>query len=978
MIRRPDAEGQAITGLSRGLNVWVGLDQLGGEVVGRLNRWFQPDAVGRELGMANQLLPQLFLPHALGDMTAPSSGAPAGEAVQAIATAVATLLGSELGRQALARSDYDLLTVHLWLVIDIDATEAAHLGRWVARLQGQLAALSVQFRTFVLLRNLSWQRSAEQEAAVSQRIRALVDETTGPDRSGEGRTMVFVVSDRNAIGGLSTPRDTTQLIHQFCDVVLLADLARNAGQGADFSFNPPHSDIDLPWDHRPVFASLAADAFVWDGVGIARRNAEQRRHALLRELSSTVSTSFQPTPPTLPELIPTEAVRWPEVRLPSWSPRLSQSAIEAFGESQAVLDNWRARATRWRHDMLVTHQDARVGIDRRAAVSIEGYTTELDDRTRTVLSNEGTRGLFDPVRRLLERATSDLAVVRRDLPPLPPIMTRDGPTDDRDEAPAIDSPTEVVAGKDRRVVAQLERKVNAPLLTIVATLTFLFLWGWTVYAAHRLLAWDPPANLAASDDGAKGLRSALNSFRNTRLPDIRDALPTMPQVMIWSAVAYALIIGLVLVVIVWRQRVALEQAWGLVYRAARSWRTDAQQRLTADLRVREVRAAHAVVERLQTEVQERLRRLDVLQRHLARAGTPADHADPAITAYVMPQIPPPPNLTDVQINQIAMAFRRHQHDDPAFRVEPERMSQRLFEIAAAIASDPRPDLVNDIPSLRLRVANTVPPRGAVRTQQPILEPLDDELAQQQFGQYAAVPGQVTAQLTAIGRALVATPTADRFYGVTILSGLNARRILGRAIELAADPPTRSAEPGDEVEQGLSDHAEPITSTDTPDDSAPAVIVPPDTSAVQVTSAKGLSSLAGMPTPSGTPPTSESTGPADPATSALVGLSASDVSHELGDTSGAARASGREGDAPGSLNGHGADDEAPGSGIATGVRPLVSGAPTLQEPDDDAPPGPRAFRIRQRGSRFRPGPSVTGDRDEESDSDPILVTEKEQS
>src|SRR5581483_385007 len=144
------------------------------------------------------------------------SAAPYDPAADAIQQALAELLAERQSRAALRYADRDLLVPHVWLVADVDSPETADLAPWLARLRRRLADLHVEARLYLLLRNRSWGRSPEAQAAVIERLRRLTEEALAPP--GDDPALAFVLSDRDAIGGLYADDETAALAHRLADL----------------------------------------------------------------------------------------------------------------------------------------------------------------------------------------------------------------------------------------------------------------------------------------------------------------------------------------------------------------------------------------------------------------------------------------------------------------------------------------------------------------------------------------------------------------------------------------------------------------------------------------------------------------------------------------------------------------------------------------------------------------------------------------
>src|SRR5690606_23784477 len=125
----------------------------------------------------------------------------------------------------------------------------------------------------------------------------------------------------------------------------------------------------------------------------------------------------------------TTGARWPSLDVPRWSPRFWGNDRQEYLRAEEEMDRWLTQAARWRHEMLVVHEDRRAHVEHRADGAIHQYIEDLDSLTRNVLDDGGVPGFFGSLRRLHERAAADLRVRRADL-------RRTAPGTSPDDAPA--------------------------------------------------------------------------------------------------------------------------------------------------------------------------------------------------------------------------------------------------------------------------------------------------------------------------------------------------------------------------------------------------------------------------------------------------------------------------------------------------------------------------------------------------------------
>ncbi|HET7094487.1 MAG TPA: hypothetical protein VFI22_13435, partial [Thermomicrobiales bacterium] len=277
------------------------------------------------------------------------------------------------------------------------------------------------------------------------------------------------------------------------------------------------------------------------------------------------------------------AARWPALDLPRWSPRFWKTAPAEYARARDGVDRWLVRAGRWRHEMLVIHEDRRANLDLQAETAQRDYVAALDAQTRIIFDDESLPGFFSPLVRLTERAAADMRVRRRDLrsePPAPPLP------EPFDAAEALPEPEPLVGAADDQLVQALERKINPLLLLQVVLMTFVLAWVWTarlvndlaLTLAGALLAWLTtltgvvPAEL-------RGQFAALLAWR-----------PIDPsRVWLWTGLAIGLPLLALAVGMALRQRVVLERAYQVFHRQAGGWRDAGAMLLPAHL----VRAEHA-------------------------------------------------------------------------------------------------------------------------------------------------------------------------------------------------------------------------------------------------------------------------------------------------------------------------------------------------------------------------------------------------
>lgn len=765
----------------RMVSVWVGLDDLGNTVVARLQRWLDHEHVGPLVSDVNRILPMLTLPS--------PDHVPAHEleiASEAICEAIGELLVGPFAQRALLTGDVGLIVTNVWLVIDSQSSALAILPTWLPRLYERFDLLNVRARIHLLVRHRSWELPDSKQLLVTQRLRAAIDAVGLPGSPWAGFTTILVLTDRSGRGGRTTIESVTASMCSFVDSVVLGGITSN--QLARAFATGARSNID-PWHDLPIFGSFASRAMSWDEPEQRRCvYAEHRRARLIEALRVPAPRTFTPSAPSLPLLDGAGMINWPAIRLPQWSPRLWQAPRDAFADADELLNSWIVEAKRWRHDMLVAHEDSRAYLEHQAEATQHEFLTNLDDATRTLLEHQSLQGYFSPMSRLLERASAEVTVTRRGLP-APPRSTDDALFNASD---AIPLPNSVMDKADKELIRKLERQINPRLLVIVSTGTFFILWGWTVYGAYLVHSWIPPIPGASSTDGTgtsiEQFKNRLIQIGTERIPSLQDALPSTSQVALWAAAIYGIILSCTIVAIIWRQRVALERAWNIIYRRARSWRDETSQTLAADITHTELRLQYDIVDFVLADLRGRSDRLKALDRQLNQPISEESAPDPAISVRYPKEIPPPPPLSDATVDHIMIQFRKARGEDPAFHKAPESVITELLSIAASVAGDTDEDLrraIHEDKALLNTVLTMIPPELAVQL------PPKDPTAFASEGQttyYLGSPESTLPDLqrTLQGKAVNLQPilVPDRFYGAVLQSGVNARRIFGHYAELA--------------------------------------------------------------------------------------------------------------------------------------------------------------------------------------------------
>jgi hypothetical protein len=752
----------------RGSSVWVGLDPFGDAAVERLARWFGDSEEGAGLAAANRLLPGVRIDAA--DLDGDEPGAeelrsdvllepdeldepepPPDVAAQAIQDALATLLAAQQSREALAWADREVLVPHVWLVADLDSAETKDLASWTARLHDRFKTLKVEARVLLLVRYLSWGRPDAALEAAAERCRLLVETLVGETTPGRTNVLVYMVTDRDGIGGRYSEEETSGLLHRALDLLLLADLAHSNLPGTERAFQPPPGGGPGGWDTLPVFGSVAGACLLWDAPALARENAERRRKQLFDALASPVPATYEPAWPELELVRLADAGAWPQLDVPTWIPRFWKTPKDEYQRYRDLVDAWERRGTEWRHAMLVTHRDRKANLGHRAAAAYAGYTAELDSRERSVLDDPSLNGFFAPLHRLYDRATADLLVRRDDAR----AVTR--PADsDLDPVEKIKRPDEVMGGADELLIRRLEHKINPALLAQVTVMTIGIAWFLVAYVLSSVAGWLRDLRAEFTDrvttltgPGRISLPEPIQELWNQlvgtgvdpvqaareiaeqetykgvwdspwfveKVEGLSEILPSSHQIILWTGLLTVIPLLAIAVFLALRQRVVIERGWNKVYRQAHRWRDEPLRILPKDIESVEAELIIANIDGALEEVARRRVRLEEFEAIGQVAVSDAPPPDDAVTGHIRPARPTPMALSPLLVSRIVAVFKRECSRLPSDQWTAERLLDQLFADAADQASDPEIDLRTELPLLRRRVLTSMPPDGAVRVQQ---------------------------------------------------------------------------------------------------------------------------------------------------------------------------------------------------------------------------------------------------------------------
>jgi hypothetical protein len=766
----------------RGLAVWAGLDAFGEQALAPLRRWVGESSPAPELAEANRLLPRLTIPEEGG-----------GPAAAAIVSAIGELLASPLRARALDYSDRDVLVIHVWLIGDTQSEETGRLASWLAGFFREMAWRQVEVRVFLVFRNRSWSQPPEAQAEVARRFEALTNDVIARDKPGDGATLVFVVNDRDGIGGRDTDVQTEQTVVQMLEFALLSDAAHRPIAEAGTAFSPPNLPPVGGWDTIPAFASFATEASRWEAESLNAAAAAHRLGQLRDALEQSSPAGWDPRPPALQQDDLARTLHWRELDLPKWAPRFMAAPIEEYAGLRARIDEWLVKATSWRHDMLVTFEDNRIRIQHTAERSIIDYMADLDGRIRGVLREDAVPGLFSPLKRLLDRSQADLQVRRVDL-------RQNEPTQEAGEFPTPEDsalPRAELADADESVATAIERKINPMMLVQVAALTGLMGWIWLALSASAGTAFWPVlalieaiAHLVARVPFLPDeLQLTLASIDLTRpLTTNLDLSNVAGHTWLYSGLGLLLPLIAVTVFTAIRQRVKIERAYLVFYRRAAAWRDGLAGDLPTILEVFEYERSVENLMEASMEVSDRADRLEALRLAGVRPIIDKPEPDAFLTRAIIPEAAGLSPLSDQQVEQILRAIRQHCVEDLRFGGDHRAVWQCMYREAARVAGDQVPALREELPSLISDLKRHAPQPGAIKVRQ-FGGAMRPGFADPRLTSFTGVPAGIAHDLAGrIDSTLLPLPTPDRFYQVIIQTGISPQW----ALALPSKP-----EPGEE-------------------------------------------------------------------------------------------------------------------------------------------------------------------------------------
>lgn len=846
----------------RGSAVWVGLDDFGDDVVSRLSRWFTDGDIGQELADANKLLPRLRIkPEAEeagprditsdilleGEEILP--GGPADDlSIRQIMTQVGELLNARQSRRALAFTDRELLVPHIWLVADLTSPETTDLAEWSKRLLDTCRRQNVPPRIFFLFRHLSWQLSDAHQREAIARAEKLVSTLVDESSPGIYGFMAYVLTDRDAIGGLyqdtGERRETAGLAYRFSDFIMLTDVPHghvDTGEeqrpnfadprpgtpplGMERAFVSPTGRRPGGWENIPVFASVASNCVLWDGLTVGIENAESRRNQLFAALNTPVPLGYDPNYPEVGVVNVATGAKWPSLDVPRWAPRFWRAARPEYDRVQELIEGFIRDAGKWRHAMLVTHQDRRDHTPTQAHAALDAYERDLNAIERTVLDDSSLEGFFDPLNRIYDRADSNIRILLA-----PPPETAATPMSTEDAIAAAKPPADAMTNADTQLVRAIERKINPLLLLQVLVMTVIIcttVLSWILIGLRSSYYGSFGAISAFWEDSlrqVRGIGPDALTLENPRfkalveliqdewfvgklqqpwlkafpwkIPGIGSWLADLPepsQIVLISALIFGVPLVAIGIFTALRQRVKLEQAWRVIYRRATAWRDNIAHRFPKDIEALEAAINRQSLESARDILRRRRAELEAF-RILGLTPFTASIDDPhTITKTLRAGIPGVQGLSDLQVVQTIARFKREAASLPSQRWTAGYLLDMLRAQAAEVAGDVVPSLGDELPVHRRTILTSMPPDGAVR-RPPCATTDPHGFAPPAVVRFLSVPGEVIEPFVRTNPDLVTVlplPIEDRFYTVVIQSGLTASNLFSCTDTWEASTPDRN-------------------------------------------------------------------------------------------------------------------------------------------------------------------------------------------
>jgi hypothetical protein len=761
----------------RGSTVWLGLDAFGADVLAALAPWAGGAEHLPELADANRLLAVLGADGGTAARGVTTLTA-ADEAPGAVLAAIGSLLAGPHSRAARNRGATGalMLVPHLWVIYDLASPAADCAVTTIEAILARLEAEGIFVRLYLLTRNVTWQRDEATKEKVVAHAGAILDRVLASDRAGHGRTMVFVVSDFDGVNGRYDPDECTAAARNFAEFVLLTDAPRSRLPGIEQAFVPPADEEGAGIGrvaHR-AFAGIGAVTLHYPIAEALATRAAARHPRFYAEMSEPAAAAWQPSRiPHLERPDATAGPPWTPLRLPRWHPSLWRRDRVAFRQVTRVLDDWFNEAERWRHQEIVTCIQKRDRIWSESGQAIADYREELEREWQAILASDEHRGIFAPLRRLLERCQADLAVTRAEIGPPPseppPPITEEG------ILALIPPPERALPGADQELAKAIERRANAILISLVAIVSAALAIFWIIRTAKAfqdsivgwLLRQIPVGRFPSWLDW---LGDWIVRARNWQAVD-------STKLVFWTVVLTLLFVGGAVLLIFLKERAALERAYDRLYRRARGWRESARKTLPEALeRLAEWRF-HENLTAADQELRLRQDRLTALQEWGQAYRPPKQPTTPAFTRLVYPRLDPIAPLSDADVHHVLMSFRRGAGGEHWLNATPAQFYELLWTEAATYAGDREPDARLEIARLQEELAAALPgPTGVLSRPRP--GPQSN--AYWLFSQFAAVPPRLVDDLNParVGCPVLAVPVGERLYAVAIHNGLNAAELFG--------------------------------------------------------------------------------------------------------------------------------------------------------------------------------------------------------
>ncbi len=660
--------------------------------------------------------------------------------------------------------------------------------------------------------------------------------------------MAYVLTARDAIGGLyqdtGERRETAGLAYRFSDFIMLTDVPHghvDTGEeqrpnfadprpgtpplGMERAFVSPTGRRPGGWENIPVFASVASNCVLWDGLTVGIENAESRRNQLFAALNTPVPLGYDPNYPEVGVVNVATGAKWPSLDVPRWAPRFWRAARPEYDRVQELIEGFIRDAGKWRHAMLVTHQDRRDHTPTQAHAALDAYERDLNAIERTVLDDSSLEGFFDPLNRIYDRADSNIRILLA-----PPPETAATPMSTEDAIAAAKPPADAMTNADTQLVRAIERKINPLLLLQVLVMTVIIcttVLSWILIGLRSSYYGSFGAISAFWEDSlrqVRGIGPDALTLENPRfkalveliqdewfvgklqqpwlkafpwkIPGIGSWLADLPepsQIVLISALIFGVPLVAIGIFTALRQRVKLEQAWRVIYRRATAWRDNIAHRFPKDIEALEAAINRQSLESARDILRRRRAELEAF-RILGLTPFTASIDDPhTITKTLRAGIPGVQGLSDLQVVQTIARFKREAASLPSQRWTAGYLLDMLRAQAAEVAGDVVPSLGDELPVHRRTILTSMPPDGAVR-RPPCATTDPHGFAPPAVVRFLSVPGEVIEPFVRTNPDLVTVlplPIEDRFYTVVIQSGLTASNLFSCTDTWEASTPDRN-------------------------------------------------------------------------------------------------------------------------------------------------------------------------------------------